>query len=41
LEDQGVDVRMGGGVKMDPREIGWSGVEWTHLAQDRDRCGLL
>jgi hypothetical protein len=24
------------GVKMDLREIGW-GVEWVHLAQDRDR----
>jgi hypothetical protein len=26
------------GIKMDLREIGWGGgVEWTHLAQDRDR----
>jgi hypothetical protein len=26
------------GVKMDLREIGWGGgVEWIHLAQDRDR----
>jgi hypothetical protein len=24
------------GIKMDLREIGW-GVEWIHLAQDRDR----
>jgi hypothetical protein len=22
---------------MDLREIGWEGVEWTHLAQDRDQ----
>jgi hypothetical protein len=22
---------------MDLREIGWGGVEWIHLAQDRDR----
>jgi hypothetical protein len=22
---------------MDLREIGWVGVEWIHLAQDRDR----
>jgi hypothetical protein len=22
---------------MDLREIGWEGVEWIHLAQDRDR----
>jgi hypothetical protein len=25
------------GIKMDLRETGWGGVEWTHLAQDRDR----
>jgi hypothetical protein len=25
------------GVKMDLRDIGWGGVEWIHLAQDRDR----
>jgi hypothetical protein len=24
-------------IKMDLREIGWGGVEWTHLGQDRDR----
>jgi hypothetical protein len=23
------------GIKMDLREIGWGGVEWIHLAQDR------
>jgi hypothetical protein len=23
---------------MDLREIDWGGVEWIHLAQDRDRC---
>jgi hypothetical protein len=22
---------------MDVRDIGWGGVEWIHLAQDRDR----
>jgi len=22
---------------MDLREIGWGGVDWIHLAQDRDR----
>jgi hypothetical protein len=29
------------GVKMDLREIGWGGVEWIHLAQDRDRWRAL
>jgi hypothetical protein len=24
------------GIKMDLREIGWVGVQWIHLAQDRD-----
>jgi hypothetical protein len=25
------------GIKMDLREIGWRGVGWIHLVQDRDR----
>jgi hypothetical protein len=25
------------GIRMGPREIGWEGVEWIHLAQDRDQ----
>jgi hypothetical protein len=25
------------GIKMDLEEIGWEGVDWIHLAQDRDR----
>jgi hypothetical protein len=33
LEDLGVDVN----IRMDLREIGWKGVEWIHLAQDRDQ----
>jgi hypothetical protein len=24
------------GIKMDLREIGWGGVEWIHLGQNRD-----
>jgi hypothetical protein len=24
-------------IRMDLREIGWEGVDWMHLAQDRDR----
>jgi hypothetical protein len=29
------------GIKMDLREIGWGGVEWIDLAQDRDRWRAL
>jgi hypothetical protein len=30
------------GIKIDLRGIGWEGfVEWIHLPQDRDRCGML
>jgi hypothetical protein len=25
-------------IRMDPREIWWEGVDWMHLAQDRDQC---
>jgi hypothetical protein len=25
------------GIRMDLREIDWGGVEWIHLAKDRDR----
>jgi hypothetical protein len=28
-------------IIMDLREIGWEGVEWMHLAQDRDQCQAL
>jgi hypothetical protein len=24
-------------IKMDHREIGWGGMDWIHLAQDRDQ----
>jgi hypothetical protein len=23
---------------MDLKEIGWEGVEWMHVTQDRDKC---
>jgi hypothetical protein len=26
---------------MDPGEIGWSGVDWIHLAEDRDQWKAL
>jgi hypothetical protein len=26
-----------GNIKMDLTEIGWSGMDWIHLAQDRDQ----
>jgi hypothetical protein len=29
------------GSRMDLREIGWGGVEWIHLAQDRDQWRAL
>jgi hypothetical protein len=25
-------------IKMDLREIGWDGMNWNDLAQDRDQC---
>jgi hypothetical protein len=28
-------------VRMDLREIGWDGMDWIHLARDRDRCRAL
>jgi hypothetical protein len=29
-------------IKMDLREIGWDGIDWIDLAQDRDQCrGLV
>jgi hypothetical protein len=28
-------------IKMDLREIGWDGMNWIDLAQDRDQCGAL
>jgi hypothetical protein len=29
------------GIRMDLEEIDWGGVEWIHLAQDRDRWRAL
>jgi hypothetical protein len=29
------------GIRMDLREIGWIGMEWIFLAQDRDRWRTL
>jgi hypothetical protein len=28
-------------IKMDLRDIGWDGIDWIDLAQDRDQWGLL
>jgi hypothetical protein len=28
-------------IKMDLREIGWDGMDWIDLAQDRDQCRAL
>jgi hypothetical protein len=30
-----------GNIKMDLAEIGWGGVNWIGLAQDRDKWGEL
>jgi hypothetical protein len=28
-------------IKMDLREIGWNGMDWIDLTQDRDQCRAL
>jgi hypothetical protein len=28
-------------IRMDLREIGWEGMDWIHLAQDRNWCRAL
>jgi len=28
-------------IKMDVREVGWEGVDWMHLDQDRDQWWAL
>jgi hypothetical protein len=28
-------------IKMDLREIGWGGMDWIHMAQDRDQWRAL
>jgi hypothetical protein len=28
-------------IKMNLREIGWNGVDWIDLAQDRDKLGVF
>jgi hypothetical protein len=33
--------RWKGNIKMDLSEIGWSGMDWIDLAQDRDQCRAL
>jgi hypothetical protein len=25
-------------IRMDLTEVGWKGVDWIHLTQDRDKC---
>jgi hypothetical protein len=37
-EDLGIDRKI---IRMDLREIGWEGVDWIHLAQDRDQWQAL
>jgi hypothetical protein len=33
--------RWEGNIRMDCREIVWKGVDWMHLAQDRDQWQVL
>jgi hypothetical protein len=33
--------RWEGNIKMDLQEVGWGGMDWTELAQDRDRWWAL
>jgi hypothetical protein len=33
--------RWEGSIKMDLREVGWGGMDWINLAQDRDRWRAL
>jgi hypothetical protein len=33
--------RWGGDNRMDLGEIVWEGVDWIHLAQDRDQCWVV
>jgi hypothetical protein len=32
---------VGGNIKIDLRKIGWNGMEWIDLAQDRDQRRAL
>jgi hypothetical protein len=33
--------RLEDNIKMDLREIGWGGMDWIDMAQDRDQWGAL
>jgi hypothetical protein len=33
--------RWAGNIKMDLQEVGWGGMDWIELAQDRDRWQAL
>ena len=33
--------RWGDGIKVDLKEVGCGGMDWTELAQDRNRCWAL
>jgi hypothetical protein len=33
--------RLEDNIRMDLREVGWEGVDWTYLAQDRDHWWAL
>jgi hypothetical protein len=37
----GSEFRWEGNIRMNPREAGWEGVDWIHLAQDRNQWRVL
>jgi hypothetical protein len=39
--DHWEDQDVGGNIRMDLREIGWYGMDWIDLAQDKDKWMAL
>jgi hypothetical protein len=40
LEDLGIERKINN-MRMDRREMGWKGVDWIHLVQERDQWWAL
>jgi hypothetical protein len=41
LEGKRPRCRCEDNIKMELRELGWGGMDWIHLAQDRDQWSTL